>query len=106
MRMKQFFWLLIVAAILIAFTRVSAKETKDQEPRWPQFRGPDGLGVARNGGKYPTRFGPDSNLLWKTPLPSGNSSPCVWGNRIFVTAFEKQKQLLETLCLDRRTGHI
>jgi hypothetical protein len=56
--------------------------------------------------KLPTQFGPSTNVLWKTPLPSGYSSPCLWGDRIFLTGFDKDQQRLETLCLDRGTGHI
>src|SRR4051794_25038937 len=72
-------------------------------PAWPQFRGPGGLSVA-NEGTPPVHFGPSSNVLWKTTLPSGNSSPCIWGDRIFITGYEKPKLL--TLCLDRATGKI
>ena len=70
---------------------------------WPQFRGPGGLSLATQG-EYPLHFGPGSNVLWKVELPSGNSSPCVWGDRIFLTAVNQDK--LETLCLDRRDGAI
>src|SRR5262249_60492457 len=83
-----------------------ADETKCPEARWPQFRGPGGLGIAPDGMKFPVRFGPDNGLLWKASLPSGNSSPCIGGERIFLTGFDKPKQRLETLCLDRRTGQI
>src|SRR5262245_6218220 len=72
---------------------------------WPQFRGPGGLGVA-DGKRLPVEFGPQKNLLWKTPLPSGHSSPCVWGDRIIVTAFDKAAKKLETICLLRDGGKI
>jgi outer membrane protein assembly factor BamB len=72
-------------------------------PVWPQFRGPGGLSVA-NEGRPPVHFGPSSNVLWKTSLPSGNSSPCIWGDRIFITGYDKPK--LQTLCLERATGKI
>lgn len=70
---------------------------------WPQFRGPNSQGVAENA-KPPVAFGPDEALLWKTPLPSGVSSPCIWGDRIFVTAFDVERKQLETICLDRKSG--
>lgn len=72
---------------------------------WPQFRGPNSQGVA-DAEKPPVEFGPDKALLWRTPLPSGVSSPCIWGERIFVTAFDQAAQKLETLCLDRKTGKV
>ncbi|MBI3413884.1 MAG: PQQ-binding-like beta-propeller repeat protein [Verrucomicrobia bacterium] len=73
------------------------------ESNWPQFRGPNGSGIAADG-KPPIHFGLTTNLIWKTNLPPGNSSPCIWSDRIFLTAFADGK--LETLCLDRRDGKI
>ncbi len=70
---------------------------------WPQFRGPEGLGVAE-GAEPPTFFGTASNVLWKAELPLGHSSPCVWGNKVFLTGYDGKK--LETLCLDRSTGTV
>jgi outer membrane protein assembly factor BamB len=70
---------------------------------WPQFRGESGLGRA-TGGEPPLFFGPKSNVLWRVELPSGNSSPCVRGENLFVTGFGDSR--LDTLCLDRRTGAI
>src|SRR6185436_5962793 len=60
-------------------------------------------GIAE-GSPPPVHFGPGSNVIWRTALPSGNSSPVLWGDKIFLTAFDKTK--LETLCLDRRNGRI
>jgi outer membrane protein assembly factor BamB len=70
---------------------------------WSRFRGPNGSGVADTEG-LPVEFGPDHNVIWKTPLPLGHSSPIVYGDRIFLTAVEGESLL--TLCLDRRTGEI
>jgi outer membrane protein assembly factor BamB len=52
----------------------------------------------------PARIGPDRNVLWKTALPSGHSSPVVHGSRIYLTAV-RDKTLL-TLALDRDTGKV
>lgn len=68
---------------------------------WPRFRGPGGFGVA-DGQKPPVEYGLDKNLLWKTSVPSGASSPCIQGGRIFLTAFENGK--LFTLCLEQKSG--
>src|SRR5438105_15337254 len=68
---------------------------------WIQFRGPNSSGVS-DSKDVPTEFGPDKNVVWKTPLPGGHSSPVLISDRIFLTAVEKQK--LFTICLDRSTG--
>jgi outer membrane protein assembly factor BamB len=85
-----------VAAFLVVQPAFAAKN-------WPQFRGPDGSGVA-DGEKPPVHFGPGSNQLWKVSVPSGASSPSVWGNSLFLTAFNEGK--LETLGLNRKNGEI
>jgi outer membrane protein assembly factor BamB len=71
---------------------------------WPQFRGPDGSGLCPSCGPLPTEFGPKANVLWKTDLPAGKSSPVLAGDRIFLTASEGDD--LITMCLSRTTGQI
>jgi len=70
---------------------------------WLRFRGPNGSGVAETAG-LPSEFHAGKNLVWKTPVPFGRSSPVVAGNSVFLTAGEGEK--LITLCLDRKTGKI
>jgi len=70
---------------------------------WPQFRGVNGLGVSADK-NLPVQFGPQKNVVWKTELPPGHSSPIVAGSRIFVTAYEGERLL--TIGLDRATGKI
>lgn len=70
---------------------------------WMQFRGPNGSGVSSST-NLPIEFGPDKNVLWKTPLPAGHSSPVIGRERIFVTGFESNA--LFTIGLDRKTGKL
>ena len=66
---------------------------------WPQFRGPEGTGIAQ-GGPLPVHFGEDTNLVWKTAMPSGHSSPVVAGDKIYLTAFEAGKLLVLAVARD------
>lgn len=70
---------------------------------WPQFRGPNASGVSEETG-LPVSFGPAESVVWKTPIPMGNSSPVIAGERIFLTGFENERLL--TVALDRKTGKI
>src|SRR6266567_3701732 len=63
--------------------------------------GPDGSGVA-DGQKPPVEFGPDKNVKWKVPAPSGLSSPIVAGDKLVITAFEDGK--LFTIAYRRADG--
>ena len=71
--------------------------------RWPQFRGPNAGGVA-TGKAPPTEFSPSKAVRWKRALPAGHSSPAVWGQHIFVTAFDQPAGKLEVLCLSTKHG--
>ena len=73
---------------------------------WPQFRGPNASGVAMDGAAPPVEFGPSKRLLWKQALPPGHSSPAVWGDRIFLTAFEPASKKLEVICVARQDGEV
>jgi outer membrane protein assembly factor BamB len=74
-----------------------------QASDWPQFRGPGGLAVADDT-PIPTDFGPDSRVLWKARVPAGHSSPCIVGERIYLTGFEEGADVI--LALDRGDGKV
>ncbi|MDZ7616878.1 MAG: hypothetical protein U1E05_07740, partial [Patescibacteria group bacterium] len=62
-----------------------ARETGETLDVWPAWRGQDASGVAP-GGSPPVDFSPERGVRWKTAVPgSGNSSPVVWRDRIFLT---------------------
>ena len=54
---------------------------------WMQFRGPNGSGVG-DATELPARFGPEKNVVWKTPVPWGYSSPVIARDMIFITGAE------------------
>jgi outer membrane protein assembly factor BamB len=70
---------------------------------WSRFRGPNGSGLSGTLG-LPAEFGPERNVIWKTELPQGFSSPIVHGSRIFLTGI--RDDTLITFALDRRTGKV
>ena len=61
-------------------------------------------GITDNSSPLPADFGSAANLVWRVPLKPGLSSPCVHGDRIFVTSFDQATSELATVALDRRTG--
>ncbi len=76
----------------------AAKPPADQT--WPQFRGPTGDGVAAATAAVVADLDPAKHMAWRTPLAAaGNSSPIVWGDRIFLTG-----EGLGILAFDRSTG--
>src|SRR5262249_13808729 len=52
---------------------------------WPAWRGPPSQGVSCEA-DWPLTWSATKNIRWKVPLPDvGNSTPVVWGERVFVT---------------------
>lgn len=52
---------------------------------WPGWRGPTGQGVCAEKAP-PLKWDRTTNVRWKVALPdAGNSSPVVWGDRVFLT---------------------
>jgi outer membrane protein assembly factor BamB len=64
-----------------------------QRGQWPQWRGPDGLGIAQ-GDTPPLEWTATTNVRWKTEVHGrGLSSPIVWGDRVFLTTSIKGAQV-------------
>jgi outer membrane protein assembly factor BamB len=72
---------------------------------WPQFRGPGSRGRAVPEQPLPTDISPERHVIWRTELSPGHSSPAIVGDKIFLTAV-RDKEHLETICLDRTSGKI
>lgn len=89
--------------ILLVLTILSLPVATTLANDWSQFRGPNGSGVSPTK-NVPQTFGPAKNVIWKTALPPGHSSPVLTRDRIFVTAHNDRKLLV--ICLDRQTGKI
>ena len=89
---------LVLAALLSAGAPAAA-----QTPDWSRFRGPNGTGIVPDAG-YPTEFGPDRNLKWRSAVRPGKSSPVLSARHVFLTAYDEGA--LYTQCFDRATGRL
>jgi outer membrane protein assembly factor BamB len=73
---------------------------------WPYWRGPSGQGLVRGSG-YPEAWSSTENVLWKVEVPGrGNSSPIVWGDRIFLTSAQPDGGRRSILCFRRADGKL
>ena len=71
---------------------------------WPGWRGPtvNGISTDKN---LPVKWSTNENVRWRVPLPErGNSSPIVWGDRVFVTQAVGAENRRAIICFDRATG--
>src|SRR5436190_5575861 len=75
-----------------------------QAHNWPAWRGPLGTGISLEQ-HLPLHWGTNENIFWRTPLPEpGNSTPIVWGHRVFLTQAVNGRRTL--MCFDRADGHL
>jgi outer membrane protein assembly factor BamB len=107
--------LLTIAAVvwvLVPSVRLAGQEagvrmiaTEGEGARyWPRWRGPSGQGLVAGTG-YPDTWSATENVLWKKAVPgSGNSSPIVWGDRIFLTTAYDGGRRLSLLSYRRSDG--
>lgn len=71
--------------LLLSALLASRAGSTDPSYNWPQFRGPDGQGISSEK-DLPLEWDAAKNVAWKTEIPGrSQSSPIVWGNRIFLT---------------------
>ena len=74
---------------------------------WPWWRGPNFDNIAPAGQTPPAAWSAVSNIVWRVRLPGvGHSSPCMVGDRIYITSGEKTpaESVLWLFCLERATG--
>src|SRR6185503_17208606 len=93
-------WCRVICWLLCALTAsVSAAN-------WPGLRGPDGSGVAAEK-NLPLHWSTNENVRWRAPLPDrGNSTPVVWGRRIFITQAIDTENRRTVMSSGRRDGKL
>lgn len=94
--------------LLAAFLLGADTKTTD----WTEFRGPGGNGHY-TGPAVPEKWGPDTNVVWKTPIPGkGWSSPVLLKGKLYLTTavpLGEGKPIdyeLRVLCVDATSGKI
>ncbi len=92
-------WILSALCGLFACTAAHADD-------WPRFRGPNGTGVSADK-DVPVKWTATENILWKTPIPGrGNSSPIVWGDRVFIQSSAADGSVRWLFCLNAASGEV
>ena len=104
--MKRMFvaWVVVLGWFAVGL-RATVAEESPASGTWPAWRR-DGSGVSDEK-HLPAVWSETENVLWRTSLPGeGNSSPVVWGNRVFLTAALDEGAKRLVLCLDADKGKI
>ncbi len=94
--MKKHIFLLLTCLVLTGLKGAA---------QWPQFRGPDGTGIAA--GTPPLTWGEDKNVRWKTAIHGRAwSSPVVLSGQVWVSTETEDGRELSALAVDLETGKI
>ncbi|QDU30048.1 outer membrane biogenesis protein BamB [Anatilimnocola aggregata] len=92
----------VLGALLLVATFTSSARS---EPNWPRWRGPNENGHTSDK-DVPLKWS-EGDLAWKTALPGkGQSSPVVWGDKIFLTAALENGKERVVFCVSRTDGKI
>lgn len=71
---------------------------------WPAWRGPGANGISSEK-NLPVAWSENKNVRWRVPLEEpGNSTPIIWGSRIFLTQNRGDERTL--ICLNRADGKL
>lgn len=99
--------LIFVMLPFLAIVAASPSFSRAESPTY--FRAGGGI-AADDNAPLPEKIDDEKALLWKTPLAPGHSTPCVYGDSVFVTTFEKGTDAgtgkLFTVALNRDTGEV
>jgi outer membrane protein assembly factor BamB len=94
-----------VTILALALTAPLSKDAQ-RSGGWAEFRGPDGTGHY-TGPAVPTKWGTDTNVVWKAEVPGlGWSSPVLAGGKLYLTTAvpKGEDHELRLLCLNAATG--
>ncbi len=104
--------LIVLATALAPQPRVAGQESPvrmiadegEAARYWPRWRGPSGQGLVTGSG-YPDTWSATDNIRWRTAVPgAGNSSPIVWGDKLFLTTARDGGRRLSVLAFRRDDG--
>jgi outer membrane protein assembly factor BamB len=98
----------LLAVTLLATVPLTdaADPARSDVSAWVHWRGPSGQGYSDDT-RVPLTWSEKENVLWKTKLPGhGNSTPVVWGDRVFLTAASKAGEDRYVLCVRVKDGEV
>ena len=73
---------------------------------WPCSRGADNRNIAATV-HFPTDWNPSEHEGWKSAVPgTGNSSPILWGQQLFLTSYESHSRRILLHSLHRNSGRV
>ena len=94
-------------SFLTGMVTIGLNATVADAANWPSWRGNlDGSGITPETG-LPVNWDRNQNIRWRVPLPDrGNSSPIVWGDKVFITQPIEKEHRRTVMCFQRGDGRL
>ena len=90
--------------IVLILTTVVALSVPAGAENWPQWRGPS-LNGSTTEKELPAAWSKTENVVWVAKMPgTGQSTPVIWEDRVFITAIERESSKMWVICLNRSDG--
>jgi outer membrane protein assembly factor BamB len=87
------------------FMLMGCSVPRTENNQWTRFRGVHGQGIDSNGSAPATCD--SSDFKWRIALPgTGNASPVVWENKIFVTGADDEEDIGYLIAVNEKDGMI
>ncbi|MBP90256.1 MAG: pyrrolo-quinoline quinone [Planctomycetaceae bacterium] len=88
--------------VTLLLAALACEAASANEPEY--FRRDQGVLSGKQG--LPDNLADDAKQLWRTALPKGNSTPCVYKDSVFLTTWDENTKELATVALDRASGKV
>lgn len=95
--MKNRKWFTVIGVVALALSVIASVSAQD----WPQWRGINRDGKV-NHFMAPERWPPELSLQWRDSLGTGDATPIIMGDKLYVFARQADQEVL--LCLDADRG--
>jgi len=93
-------------SLLVSVTGLALFSSISAVANWPAWRGPSGQGDVTSK-DIPLRWSTTENVRWKVSLPDrGNSTPAVWGEKVFISQAVEKDHLRTLMCFSRHDGKL
>jgi outer membrane protein assembly factor BamB len=80
--------------------------TVEDAGNWPNWRGP-GLDGSSPATGLPAKWSRTEGILWRTQMPGpGNSTPVLWGDRMFLTSVDSESGTVLAMCVEAGSGDV
>lgn len=74
---------------------------------WPSWRGDNAASGKTSQANLPLEWAADKNVAWRIDLPDrGNSTPVIWGDRIFVAQAIEDENFRGLMCFSKKDGKL